>query len=49
VREIIEKEVYSQYTFKPEINKISKVIASSAASIDELAYNPKGREKKELL
>jgi hypothetical protein len=49
VREIIEKEIYSQYTYKPEINKVSKAIARNPTSIDELAYNPKGREKKELL
>lgn len=41
VKELIEKEVYSQYTFKPQINKISKALAKGS-SIDELAYNPKG-------
>jgi len=49
VRELIEKEVYAQYTYKPEINKVSKAIARSGQSIDELAYNPRGRERKELL
>ena len=48
VKELIEKEVYSQYTFKPQINKISKALAKGS-SIDELAYNPKGQKKKEEL
>ncbi|CDW79342.1 UNKNOWN [Stylonychia lemnae] len=48
VKEMIEKEVYSQYTFKPQINKISKTLAKGS-SIDDLAYNPKGLQKKELL
>lgn len=45
----MEREVYGQYTFKPEINKVSKAIARNSASIDELAYNPKGKERKEQL
>lgn len=49
MRELIEKEVYAQYTYKPEINKVSKAIARNGQSIDELAYNPRGRERKELL
>ena len=48
VREMIEKEVYSQFTYKPQINKISKTLAKPS-SIDELAYNPKGALKKEQL
>ena len=49
VREIIEREVYAQYTFKPEINKVSRTIAGSGTSIEELSYNPKGRQKKEQM
>jgi hypothetical protein len=49
VRELVEKEVYSQYTFKPEINKVSRAIARESTTIEELAYNPRGRERKELL
>eukprot|EP00347_Sterkiella_histriomuscorum_P013421 403364769 len=48
VKEMIEKEVYQQYTFKPQINKISKTLAKGS-SIDELAYNPKGQQKREML
>lgn len=46
MKENIEKEVYSQYTFKPQINKISKTLARGS-SIDELAFNPKGQQRKE--
>jgi hypothetical protein len=49
LREIIEKEVYAQYTYKPEINKVSKSIARQGTTIDELSYNPKGRMKKEYI
>ncbi len=49
MRELIEKEVYAQYTYKPEINKVSKSIARNATTIEELSYNPKGRQKKEYI
>ena len=49
VRELIEREVYSQYTFKPEINKVSRTIARQITSIDDLAYNPKGRQIREQI
>lgn len=49
MRELIEKEVYAQYTYKPEINKVSKSIARNPTTIEELSYNPKGRQKKEYI
>lgn len=51
IKEIIEREVYAEYKFQPEINKVSKAIAQGRGNttIDELAYNPKGRSKKEQL
>ena len=50
LRELIEREVYAEYTYKPEINKVSKSIAANApSSIDDLAYNPKGRLKREYV
>jgi len=43
MRELIEKEVYAQYTYKPEINEVSKSIARNPTTIEELSYNPKGK------
>ena len=48
LKEMLEKEVYAQYTYKPEINKISKTLAKTT-SLDELAYNPKGKQMKEQI
>ena len=46
VKEMLEKEMYSQFTYKPEINKISKTLAKTS-SLNELAYNIKGKLKIE--
>jgi hypothetical protein len=42
-KERLEQELYSQYTYQPQINKISKVLAPNR-SIDDLAYNRRGQE-----
>ena len=50
VREIIEKELYDQYTYKPQINKVSQTLASKdRPDLNDLAFNPKGREIKERI
>lgn len=42
VKEMLEQEIYSQYTFKPQINKISRALVKNT-ELDELAYNKKGQ------
>ena len=42
---LIEKELYSDCTFKPQINKVSKELVQKTP-LDELAFNPKGQQKK---
>jgi len=40
--------MYEKYTYKPEINKISKTLAKES-NLEELAFNRKGQERRELL
>jgi hypothetical protein len=45
-REVLEKEIYQAYTFKPQINKISKLIAEDQRS-EGASYlsNPEAKKK----
>ena len=45
IKEVLENELYSQYTHKPKINKLSKTLGRNP-TIDKLAYNEEGRQKK---
>ncbi|CAD8134977.1 unnamed protein product [Paramecium octaurelia] len=44
LKEQIQQAYYQQYTFKPQINHISSIIAQKR-SLDDLAYNPERQEK----
>lgn len=48
VRENVAAEVYQQCTFQPRINQVSRAIAREA-TIDDLSYNPQGKQKKEQI
>jgi hypothetical protein len=48
MRKAMEKQLQSQYSFKPEINPVSKAIGK-ASSIDQLVSNEKSKKVKERM
>ncbi|KAM3146327.1 hypothetical protein pb186bvf_001672 [Paramecium bursaria] len=48
LKEQIQEAYYNQYTYKPQINQISSIIARKR-SLDNLAYNPDRKEKLRIL